>query len=517
VLFLELTKKRQESHLLLPCLVQNVLNFNMNSILAFPGDNRNKPFVIGKYLKYLIPSETRKGYYHCPACKEPKLSIDKVGLQYTCYACYENNQIAYKLRELNGEFAKKPDTIPDTRNRSKAQTEQDKAKAETGEKTGSATKLKGNTAVLETLTDIWGSRLSFDLRSNEILLDGKALSLDTASVKLAKEFRIDCPDGILQKTLISLAEENSFDPVKNKLAEWRKGEGLDVDETNIAALFFKIKDPLLNAMVWKFLLAAVARVYNPGCKFDNALILQGKQGIGKSTFLKLLSGGFFSDSMGNKLERDDVQIMNQHWFNELPEFEVMTGRHYAGTIKAFLSRTTDDVILKYEKSVRKLPRRSVICGSVNEGQFMTDLTGNRRLWVIPVEWIIPPEELEVLMPMVWKTVIDAYHAGFPDLELSAEHRKQQAEANEQYLHSDPVMDEIAGYLGTQKRLYVTINEILLHLQDSRVDWGIKGSDRSAQMRIAKILSNLGWNGKQSWVNGRKVRAWFPPTQPDLNG
>lgn len=476
-------------------------------------------FSISNYLGFLVPVEGKSSTFLCPCCNEPKLTISKDGLKYSCWACQDSKAIASKLRKLAGEGGNgkgKPTgqtsgLAPTTSNITGG------GKSSTSD--SDSDKIKSPTQALNVIRALWGRKLSYNVRTNEIWLAGKPLSLDTCMMMLADEEGISCSNDLLQRTVQYLAEQNPFDPVKEYLEECRAFSPYPVDKTNAAFLFFGEKDPLYNEMVWNFLLAMAWRVYNPGTKFDYALILQGRGGIGKSTFWRVLSNGFFSDSMGSTLGNADVQILNENWLCEWSEFETITGRHKAGIIKAFLSRSKDDVNLKYEKTIRVIKRRSVICGSVNEKQFLTDQTGNRRMWIVPVTWIMPPEVLETIREEVWSAVLVELFSGMPDLELSSQAKAQQAEENEKYLYSDPVMDELESYLDSQSLLYVTTSELLLHLQTSKVDWGIKGSDKAAQMRIAGFLQKLGWERTTKWVNGTAKKVWEkekpPEKDPDL--
>jgi predicted P-loop ATPase len=261
------------------------------------------------------------------------------------------------------------------------------------------------------------------------------------------------------------------------------------------------------------MLGVVKRAYEPGCKFDYAFVLQGEQEVGKSTFFRTLAKGSFSDTMTEKLNVDDLRILHEYAINEWSELDGFTAKTYEGKIKAFLSRQEDQFRLPYEKDHVKMPRRSVIVGTVNESQFLTDMTGNRRFLVVPVKWIVPPEDLKLRVDEIWAAVIQDYEQDwkgeFRELSLPQELKSRQKEENENFLSSEILEEAIADWL-EDRTLYFLMGDLAQYLQNWRE--GVlpsKATDRGTQMRIGKILNRQGWKSKQKWINGSKVRAWFP--------
>lgn len=134
-----------------------------------------------------------------------------------------------------------------------------------------------------------------------------------------------------------------------------------------------------------FLLSMVARVMQPGCKVDHALVLAGPQGIGKSTACRILSGDeYFSDSMPSVT--GDSKEARQHlmgkWLVELSEL-APARRSDAEDLKAFISGKVDKIRLPYGRRDQTIERQCVFIGTTNEDEFLNDPTGERRWW--PVE------------------------------------------------------------------------------------------------------------------------------------
>ncbi len=138
-----------------------------------------------------------------------------------------------------------------------------------------------------------------------------------------------------------------------------------------------------NAVGVKTLCAAVARSYHPGIKFDHMLVLEGAQGIGKSTAVGVLGGDWCIDIMLRSDSKDTVQLINGAWIIEVSE---MAGLRKAEveSLKAFISRPTDSIRPPFGKTPIDFPRRSIFIGTINPGSlgYLNDETGNRRYWPV---------------------------------------------------------------------------------------------------------------------------------------
>jgi predicted P-loop ATPase len=138
--------------------------------------------------------------------------------------------------------------------------------------------------------------------------------------------------------------------------------------------------PLNRAIASLWMISAVARIMQPGCKADHMLILEGPQGIRKSTALKLLaSDAWFTDELAEIGSKDAAQQMRGVWIIEMAELDAI-GRAEVSRIKAFLTRTSDRYRPPNERYVITVPRQCVFAGSVNPDTYLRDETGNRRFW-----------------------------------------------------------------------------------------------------------------------------------------
>jgi predicted P-loop ATPase len=486
----------------------------MNSSVASPHGDGKESFVIGEYLGLLTKSEKDKYKWICPVCGGHNLSIAKNGKGYTCYDGCTGNQVAHRLRELNGEIPpKKSGNSIDLLQTKKPATARNKDKPKnTSQGSDEPLKLNDNVKALNFIKGIWGDGLKFNLRTLSVELNGKHLESDVIHNLLAEEHNVNITKERALDAVYYLAKKKEYDPFLDYL-ERCKNMPTNVRKNKIALELFKIDDPYYDELIWLFMLGVVKRCYEPGCKFDYAFVLQGEQEVGKSTFFRTLAKGSFSDTMTEKLDTDDLRKLHQHAINEWSELDGFTAKTYEGKIKAFLSRQEDQFRLPYAKDLITHKRRSVIVGTVNESQFLTDMTGNRRFLVVPVKWIVPPDILKVIADPIWAAVIQDYEQDwkgeFRELSLPQELKSRQKEENENYLSSDVLEEAIADWL-EDRTMYFLMGDLAQHLQDWRQ--GVlpsKASDRGTQMRIGKILNRQGWKSKQKWINGSKVRAWFP--------
>jgi predicted P-loop ATPase len=136
-----------------------------------------------------------------------------------------------------------------------------------------------------------------------------------------------------------------------------------------------------QAFGYLWIISAVARVFDPGCKADHVLILEGEQGIGKSTALQVLGGDWFTDSPFEIGSKDSFLALRGHWIVEIAELDTFN-RADSNRAKAFFSARIDDYREPYGRNTISVPRQCVFAGTVNGDNYLKDSTGNRRYWPI---------------------------------------------------------------------------------------------------------------------------------------
>lgn len=180
--------------------------------------------------------------------------------------------------------------------------------------------------------------------------------------------------------LLIVEKENAYHPIREYLnsLEWDGKKRVDT----LLIDYFGAEDcPFHRAAIRKALCAAVARVFNPGIKFDYMIVLIGKQGIGKSYFIKQLGVNWYSDSLYTLSGREAFEQLQNCWIIEVAELSAIK-RADTEIIKHFISKTEDIFRLAYDKRVKRFPRQCIFFGTTNDYTFLKDKTGNRRFWPV---------------------------------------------------------------------------------------------------------------------------------------
>lgn len=175
---------------------------------------------------------------------------------------------------------------------------------------------------------------------------------------------------------------HAFHPVREYLAGlvWDGKERADT----LFIRYMKAQDSeYVRAVTRKWLCAAVARVYNPGCKFDQMLVLVGPQGQGKSTLAYTLSKGWFTDSLNGMGNKEAFEALRGKWIIELAELSA-TKRSEEETVKNYITKRVDTYRPAYGRHVVDFPRQCVFYGTTNDYNIIKDRTGGRRYWPIEV-------------------------------------------------------------------------------------------------------------------------------------
>jgi predicted P-loop ATPase len=222
---------------------------------------------------------------------------------------------------------------------------------------------------------------------------------------------------LARESVEAVAREHGFHPVREYLdkLKWDSVPRLDAWlETYLGAKLAGTADAgqysdYLHATGPRWLISAVARIYQPGCKADCCLILEGPQGIFKSTALYTLAGEWFTDEVADLGSKDSSMQVHGTWVIEIAELDSMS-RAEVGKIKAFLSRRVDRFRPPYGARVIEVPRQCVFAGSVNHSTYLRDETGGRRFWPVECRRI----DIDLLRrdrDQLWAEAVARYRAG----------------------------------------------------------------------------------------------------------
>ena len=249
---------------------------------------------------------------------------------------------------------------------------------------------------------------------------------DGAYWYMEKVYNISAP-GKVDSALALHSKRHSFNEVKDYLTglRWDSKPRLD---TLFIDYFGSADTPYTRAVTRKAFTAAVARAMNPGTKFDVMTVISGKQGIGKSTLLRKMSCGWFTDSIRSFEGKEASELVQGVWIVEISELEAFR-RVDINRVKQFLSQQADRFRAAYGRHVQECPRCCVFFGTTNNQEYLQDKTGNRRFWPIdtgiqaPIKSVFTDLDREV--DQIWAEAYTRWQMGEtlylgPDLEHLAQ-------------------------------------------------------------------------------------------------
>ncbi|MBR5878863.1 MAG: hypothetical protein IKY91_04870 [Akkermansia sp.] len=239
---------------------------------------------------------------------------------------------------------------------------------------------------------------------------------------------------------------NAFHPVREYLTglEWDGKERLDT----MLIRWLKAEDSeYTRAASRKWMCAAVARVMEPGRKFDNMLVLVGRQGIGKSTLARTLSRGWFTDSIQRLDGKDAYESLRGVWIVELAELAA-TKRSETETIKNFISKAEDTYRPAYGRHTVVYPRQCLFYGTTNDPDFLKDKSGNRRFWPVDATGVNNGElrGLEEEVDQLWAEAVVRWRGGEVLWMNDETLRKAAQEAQEQFTVQDDLAGQVMEFL-----------------------------------------------------------------------
>lgn len=226
------------------------------------------------------------------------------------------------------------------------------------------------------LRDTYAAKTPWEGRPGDIIQDD-----DIANIKfwLGREYGFEPKKEVVYDALTVIACQNAYDPVRDwldALPDWDGVERLDGWLTE----HFEAKGhpAYLSQVFRKWMVAMVMRVYEPGAKFDWMPIFEGAQGVGKSSFGRLLVGDkLFLDWLPNLNDKDAGLSLQGMWGVEMGELSQFK-KNELENIKAFITRTVDKMRPPYGRKLMESPRRCVFFGTTNRSTYLIDDTGNRR-------------------------------------------------------------------------------------------------------------------------------------------
>lgn len=273
---------------------------------------------------------------------------------------------------------------------------------------------------------------------------------DDAQLRYLMEtyFEIDTKSKI-EDEVMSVANNNSFHKVQEYL------RGLTWDGTprmeEIFINYLGAEDTLYTRTITrKSLIAAVGRVFKPGVKYDNMIVLTGEQGIGKSQILAKLGKEWFSDTLSDLKNKDAYEGLRGKWILELGEMSFLN-KVDNNTAKHFISKQIDTFRVAYGKRTQDFPRQCVFFGTTNERFYLKDKTGNRRFFPVNCSYdrrkknVYLDENIDSEIDQVWAEAVAAWNTG-ESLWIGHEMEQVAKKIQEQHTEESPLTGAIEEYL-----------------------------------------------------------------------
>ena len=238
--------------------------------------------------------------------------------------------------------------------------------------------------------------------------------------------------------VMKVTDDRSYHPIRAFIEDLPEWDGVERVDTLLIDYLGASDTAYVRAVTRKTLCAAISRVLRPGCKFDSMLVLNGPQGVGKSTLIAKLAGEWFSDSLnlGDTKDKTAAEKLQGYWILEIGELAGLK-KAEVETLRSFLSRQNDIYRASFGKRATPHLRQCVFFGTTNaESGYLRDTTGNRRFWPVKTpggaakhSWQLTNEEIQ----QIWAEALVYVKRGeklYLDADMETLAKTEQREAME---------------------------------------------------------------------------------------
>jgi predicted P-loop ATPase len=340
-------------------------------------------------------------------------------------------------------------------------------------------------------------------------VEGWADEHDTLTCEWIQEQGIPAAAAVVGRAIQTVAREKPMHPVRNYLhaLKWDLTQRLD---TWLARYLGAEDGPYVQAVGSRFLISAVARVEQPGCKVDQVLILEGAQGILKSSALHALADPWFTDRLSALGGKDAAMEIAGVWLVEMAELDALVRATLPAT-KSFVTRRHDRFRPPYGKHVVDRPRQCVFAGTINPiGGYLKDPTGGRRFWPVSCG-VIDLEALVRDRDQLWAEASARFRGGAPWWLETTELQALAAAEQEARFEVDAWNEKVSEWL--TGRQDVSVGEVLVGaLGIPQESWS-----QTAQNRVARMLVRHGFERYRPGKAGQTRTPRYHRDAAPING
>lgn len=255
--------------------------------------------------------------------------------------------------------------------------------------------------------------------------------------------------GNIQDAVDNVFANQTFHPVKDYLLslKWDGVPRLD----SVIIDYIGADDTKANREIThKTLVAAVARIFNPGCKFDYMTTLVGRQGIGKSTLFKMLAGKWFSDTLIDVRGKESYEALDGVWIMEMSELNALK-KADREAIKSYITKQEDIYRKAYARNTSINKRQCIFIGTTNEREFLSDPSGNRRFWIIEVDdskrrFNVWKDLTQEVIDQIWAEAVHMFRKGENFMELSKETEQAMVQAQDDHTVENPFLGVVQEFI-----------------------------------------------------------------------
>jgi len=390
---------------------------------------------------------------------------------------------------------------------------------------GRVTPDVGNAAIILANHDAWAGSLTYDDFSDRIYWSARVPEMPGLERPLpgqevadhhatyvhhwfARHKGITLKKGTVQDAIVSAARMRTVHPLREYLA------GLAWDGKKRLGMWLTayLGTPMSRYSVavgqW-WMVSAIARVMRPGCQADHMLVLEGAQGLGKSSALRILSGDWYLPSLPDIKNPAAGHMLQGNWIAEVGELDALR-RQELTTVKDFVTRTVDKYRPPYGRFQISRPRQLVFAATTNEEAYLHDASGGRRFWPV-VTHKLERAALVADRDQLWAEARVLFEAGaqwWPSDEMQPEVMEEQASRHA----SDDWEGKIAQWVAAGDRQGFTVGDVLAGaLMLDAAKWS-----RAEQTRVGVCLRILGYPWRRARNFGRIEKRYYPiQSQPCL--
>tara|TARA_R110000824_G_scaffold176239_2_gene355142 strand:- start:3818 stop:5878 length:2061 start_codon:yes stop_codon:yes gene_type:complete len=350
-----------------------------------------------------------------------------------------------------------------------------------------------------------------DDRSGDLMLSGKEANdsdLLDARIWIASNYGVEFSKEITIDAISATAKANARNPL---IEYFERVEHSTTDPEGLALDWLvwgagAADTPINRAYSVKFLIAAVARAYDPGCKVDTVLTLVGGQGLRKSSGFEALSPpGFFSDSQLDISNKDAYQQIRRPLVYEISEFASFSKREIEA-VKAFITSTADRYREPYGRLVVTRKRQNVFVATTNDATPLSDATGSRRFWSVDIDGLLV-SDLRQHRDSIWGAAVRAYKAG-AEWWLTVAEERARAEASQAHQRANPFSEVLLARFDRLSEVF-TAREAFDLLD-------IRPADRKRHQRqLSDALTDIGaakLKRARALPGGRHTTHWIKPAR-----